>query len=159
MGRIVRAVDANIDRPVAMKLLIRGAQEQMGLQLRFTEEAQITGQLQHPNIVPVYDVGTLDDGQIYFTMKLVQGRTLRDVIRGMRNEDPVVLGRVHPDPPAHRLSAGLHGSRLCPQPRGHPPRPQTVEHHVRRLRRDPPHGLGPRQDRQDPRRRRRTTRA
>jgi serine/threonine protein kinase/formylglycine-generating enzyme required for sulfatase activity len=91
MGRIVRAVDANIDRPVAMKLLIRGAQEQMGLQLRFTEEAQITGQLQHPNIVPVYDVGTLDDGQIYFTMKLVQGRTLRDVIRGMRNEDPVIL--------------------------------------------------------------------
>ena len=91
MGRIVRAIDANIDRPVAMKLLIRGAQEQMGLQLRFTEEAQITGQLQHPNIVPVYDVGTLDDGQIYFTMKLVQGRTLRDVIRGMRNEDPVVL--------------------------------------------------------------------
>lgn len=92
MGRIVRAIDTNIDRPVAMKLLIRGAQEQMGLQLRFTEEAQITGQLQHPNIVPVYDVGTLDDDQIYFTMKLVQGRTLREVIRGMRNEDPAVLG-------------------------------------------------------------------
>jgi serine/threonine-protein kinase len=91
MGRIVRAIDTNIDRPVAMKLLIRGAQEQMGLQLRFTEEAQITGQLQHPNIVPVYDVGTLDDDQIYFTMKLVQGRTLREVIRGMRNEDPAVL--------------------------------------------------------------------
>ena len=91
MGRIVRAHDANIDRPVAMKLLIRGADEQMGLQLRFTEEAQITGQLQHPNIVPVYDVGTLDDDQIYFTMKLVQGKTLRDVIRGLRNDDAEIV--------------------------------------------------------------------
>ncbi len=87
MGRIVHAHDLNIDRGVAMKLLIRGADEQMGLQLRFTEEAQITGQLQHPNIVPVYDLGTLDDEQLYFTMKLVHGKTLRDVLRGLRSDD------------------------------------------------------------------------
>ncbi len=88
MGRIVEATDTNIDRPVAMKLLIRGADEQLGLQLRFTEEAQITGQLQHPNIVPVYDLGTLDDGQLFFTMKLVRGRTLRDVLRDLRRKVP-----------------------------------------------------------------------
>ena len=91
MGRILHAHDRNIDRPVAMKLLIRGAHEQMGLQLRFTEEAQITGQLQHPNIVPVYDVGTLDDDQIYFTMKLVRGRTLREVLRELRAGDAEVV--------------------------------------------------------------------
>ena len=87
MGRIVEARDGNLDRSVAMKLLIRGADEQLGLQLRFTEEAQITGQLQHPNIVPVYDLGSRADGQLYFTMKWVEGRTLRDILRGLRRQD------------------------------------------------------------------------
>lgn len=84
MGRVIEARDLNIDRVVAMKLLIKGTDEQLGMQLRFTEEAQITGQLQHPNIVPVYDLGTQRDGQLYFTMKLVKGRTLRDVLRDLR---------------------------------------------------------------------------
>lgn len=84
MGRVIEARDLNIDRVVAMKLLIKGTDEQLGMQLRFTEEAQITGQLQHPNIVPVYDLGTQRDGQLYFSMKLVRGRTLRDVLRDLR---------------------------------------------------------------------------
>ncbi len=88
MGRVVEARDLNIDRVVAMKLLIKGRDEQLGMQLRFTEEAQITGQLQHPNIVPVYDLGTQKDGQLYFTMKLVKGRTLRDVLRDLRRGVP-----------------------------------------------------------------------
>ncbi|MCA9539513.1 MAG: SUMF1/EgtB/PvdO family nonheme iron enzyme [Myxococcales bacterium] len=87
MGRIVKAVDQNIDRTVAMKLLIKGKDEQIGMQLRFTEEAQITGQLQHPNIVPVYDLGTDREGQVFFTMKLVKGRTLRDILRDLRRSD------------------------------------------------------------------------
>jgi len=92
MGRIVEATDGNLDRSVAMKLLIRGVDEQLGLQLRFTEEAQITGQLQHPNIVPVYDLGTHEDGQLYFTMKSVEGRTLRDILRGLRRHDAEIEG-------------------------------------------------------------------
>lgn len=91
MGRIVRAHDANIDRPVALKLLIRGKSEQLGIQLRFTEEAQITGQLQHPNIVPVYDLGNLEDDQLFFAMKLVKGRTLREVLRGLRSDEPDIV--------------------------------------------------------------------
>ena len=47
---------------------------------RFIEEAQIGAQLQHPNIVPVYDMGHLESGQLYFTMKEVQGRPLSEVI-------------------------------------------------------------------------------
>ena len=43
---------------------------------RFVEEAQIGGQLQHPGIVPVYELGTFADRRPYFTMKLVKGRTL-----------------------------------------------------------------------------------
>ena len=90
MGRIVKARDKNSDRMVAMKLLIRGADEQIGLQLRFTEEAQITSQLQHPNIIPVYDLGTYTDGQLFFTMKLVEGQTLRDILKALRRDDPEV---------------------------------------------------------------------
>src|SRR5690606_19401474 len=43
---------------------------------RFLREAKITGQLEHPNIVPVYEIATRDDGRVFYTMKLVRGKTL-----------------------------------------------------------------------------------
>jgi tetratricopeptide (TPR) repeat protein len=53
--------------------------------LRFIDEAQLTGQLEHPNIVPVYELGIDDQGEIFYTMKFVKGTTLDDVLRGIRN--------------------------------------------------------------------------
>src|SRR5436305_292816 len=47
---------------------------------RFVEEAQIAGQLQHPGVVPVYELGTLTDHRPYFAMKLVKGRTLAELL-------------------------------------------------------------------------------
>ena len=88
MGRIIEAFDRSLGRMVAMKLLIGGADEQLGMQMRFTEEAQITGQLEHPNIVPVHDLGVDIDGQLYFTMKRVRGRTLRDALKALRRGEP-----------------------------------------------------------------------
>jgi eukaryotic-like serine/threonine-protein kinase len=85
MGRIVEAADSVLARKVAMKLLLGGRTQRLGWQLRFAQEAQITGQLQHPNIVPVYDLGQDDEGQLYFTMKRVEGRTLRDVFKALRS--------------------------------------------------------------------------
>ncbi len=84
MGRIVESRDEVLGRTVAMKLLLGGREQRLGWQLRFAQEAQITGQLQHPNIVPVYDLGQDEDGQLYFTMKRVEGRTLRDVFKALR---------------------------------------------------------------------------
>ena len=55
---------------------------------RFVEEAQIAGQLQHPGIVPVYELGTLADGRPYFAMKLVKGRTLADLLAGATRARP-----------------------------------------------------------------------
>ncbi len=52
---------------------------------QFLEEAQITGQLDHPGIVPVHEVGLDDDGCVFFTMKLVKGDTLRDVLGRVRD--------------------------------------------------------------------------
>ncbi len=55
---------------------------------RFTAEAQITSQLEHPSIVPVYDLGQTDDGRVYLVMKKIEGRTLADVLRARAGNDP-----------------------------------------------------------------------
>lgn len=84
MGRVVRARDRVLDREVAIKLLLGRARGM--LQARFLEESQVTGQLAHPNIVPVHDLG-VSDGEPFLVMKLVQGRTLRDVTKALKAGD------------------------------------------------------------------------
>jgi len=80
MGRVHRSFDRLLLRSGAMKLIDPGhAASTAGA--RFVEEAQITGQLDHPNIVPVYDFGRLSDERAFLTMKLVTGQTLTEVIR------------------------------------------------------------------------------
>ena len=54
---------------------------------RFIEEAQIGGQLQHPGVVPVYEIGTLSDRRPYFAMKLIKGRTLAELLAGRSNAE------------------------------------------------------------------------
>lgn len=67
------ATDRNIRRQVAMKVLHEGSAADEETRLRFVNEAQITGQLEHPGIVPVYDLGTDAEGKVFYTMKLIQG--------------------------------------------------------------------------------------
>ena len=55
--------------------------------LRFLEEAQVTGQLEHPNIVPIHDLGKDFQGNLFFTMKMVQGRSLGKIIRQIRKAE------------------------------------------------------------------------
>ncbi len=78
---VVKAVRDNVlRRLVAMKVLEQDDETPAALAPRFVEEAQITGQLDHPNIVPVHDFGVAADGlELHFTMKLVEGRTLSDL--------------------------------------------------------------------------------
>jgi serine/threonine-protein kinase len=81
MGVVVLGHDRHMDRELALKVLPaehRGRPQQMQ---RFLNEARITGRLQHPGIVPVYDQGELPDCRPYFTMKLVQGRTLAELLK------------------------------------------------------------------------------
>lgn len=82
MGAILRSIDRDIRREVAMKVMLKSADERT--RLRFVEEAQITGQLTHPNIVPVYDLGYDENNQLYFTMKMVKGRSLEEVLDELR---------------------------------------------------------------------------
>jgi serine/threonine-protein kinase len=79
-GEVRRVRDTVLDRVVAMKLLRAEHSDQGHLRRRFLAEARVTAQLQHPGIVALYDRGELPDGRLWFTMKEVRGRTLRDVI-------------------------------------------------------------------------------
>ncbi|MEN8151542.1 MAG: serine/threonine-protein kinase, partial [Planctomycetota bacterium] len=76
VGVVVRCRDMDLGRDVAMKVI---RDEHVGNQVtlqRFVEEAQVGGQLQHPGVVPVYELGLREDGRPYFTMKLIKGKTL-----------------------------------------------------------------------------------
>ncbi len=85
MGVVLRAIDRDLRREVAIKFVRRRAglaPEQLAdALLRMVEEAQITGQLEHPSIVPVHDLGLDDAGRFYFVMKLVAGRTFEAALR------------------------------------------------------------------------------
>lgn len=92
MGRILLVHDTTTGRDVALKELLpdsegttRGGESPVRyisrLAARFLQEGRITAQLEHPSIVPVYEVGRRWDGSLYYTMKLVRGRTLSAAIR------------------------------------------------------------------------------
>ncbi len=77
LGRILRATDQRTGRPVAIKEVLRSSSS---LTLRFAREALVTANLQHPSIVPVYEVGRWPDGEPFFAMKLVRGRSLEELV-------------------------------------------------------------------------------
>ena len=79
MGEVWRVRDRLLGRRMAMKL-VRSDRSSRHLRARFVEEAQVTAQLQHPGIVPVHDLGRLADGRVFYTMREVRGRTLREVL-------------------------------------------------------------------------------
>lgn len=75
MGGVYRVEDATLDRQVALKA-IRVIDSSGEFAARLLREAKVIAQLEHPGIVPVHDVGTLPDGRVFYTMKLVQGQRL-----------------------------------------------------------------------------------
>ena len=79
MGVILRITDRAVRRDVAMKVMRHDTN--VVQRARFLEEAQITGQLEHPNIVPIHEIGTDPKGRMYFTMKLVKGRSLAQILQ------------------------------------------------------------------------------
>ncbi len=101
MGAILSARDEDLRREIAMKVVLgpKSSASRSGdavgarvdhldpkILARFVEEAQITGQLDHPGIVPVHELGLDDDGRIYFTMQLVRGRDLESVFERVGDE-------------------------------------------------------------------------
>jgi serine/threonine-protein kinase len=87
MGRVVLVKDRQLRRQVAMKLIGDDAKLKERMVGRFLAEAQTTGQLEHPNIVPIHELGVSSDGKCYFTMKLVRGETLGNVFDRLAKGD------------------------------------------------------------------------
>ena len=80
MCAIREAQDHNLLRTSAYKVLHPELSSDQNTRRRMIEEAQIMAQLDHPNIVPVYELGETDEVNLFFTMKLVEGKTLADII-------------------------------------------------------------------------------
>lgn len=101
IGRVLLAFDEDLGREVALKELLAGtrtgsadgaatasaADRTADAAVRFLREARVTGQLEHPNIVPVYELGCNAGGNLYYTMKMVRGRTLTEALADRRRLD------------------------------------------------------------------------
>src|SRR5690242_6926550 len=85
MGEVWRCQDATLGREVALKRLVSTRE---AARERFLCEAQVTGQLQHPGIVPVHDLGFDDSGRPYYVMTFVHGRTLKAAVEAFHASGP-----------------------------------------------------------------------
>jgi WD40 repeat protein len=81
LGRILEARDLRLDRTVAVKELLGRGEE---AEARFVREALITARLQHPAIIPLYDFGQSPTGKPFYAMKMVEGRSLAEVVKSKR---------------------------------------------------------------------------
>jgi len=88
MGAVYRVYDRDLEREVALKVLLEDIGHDEGCVARFVAEARAMAGLQHPGIIPVYDFGIDALGHAYFTMKLVEGRTLAKIVQEVRAGDP-----------------------------------------------------------------------
>jgi len=108
LGRVLRARDPRTGRIVALKEVLHSNSETLA---RFAREALVTANLQHPSIVPVYEVGRWPDGEPFYAMKLVNGRTLNDVIARARTAEERVALLPHAIAVADAL-AYAHGEQV-----------------------------------------------
>jgi serine/threonine protein kinase len=81
MGTVYLAQDMDLGRKVAVKVM-NASEQTVALAARMTREARIVALLEHPSIVPIHDVGSLDDGRVFYAMKLVQGERLDEFATG-----------------------------------------------------------------------------
>ena len=85
MGAVILARDKAIQRELAVKVMRPQIADSEEHRLRFLEEAQVTGQLEHPNIVPIHELGKDAEGNLYFTMKLVKGKSLGELLKELKS--------------------------------------------------------------------------
>ena len=108
MGRVLRAYDPKLQREVALKVLNRSALDQEATE-RLVAEARAMAKLSHPNVVAVYDVEALEDGQVMLVMEYVDGQTLQGWMADKRWPWAAVLERFLP---AGRGLAAAHAVEL-----------------------------------------------
>jgi eukaryotic-like serine/threonine-protein kinase len=80
LGAVFVALDAELNREVALKQILDRHADDPDSRRRFLLEAEITGGLEHPGIVPVYGLGVYDGGRPYYAMRFIRGDSLREAI-------------------------------------------------------------------------------
>lgn len=88
MGTVTLCHDRQTGRHVAMKMVSPEHRQRDHVVRRFLREARLQAQLEHPSVVPVYELAPTPDGHAYFTMKRVRGITLRHLLERLRDRDP-----------------------------------------------------------------------
>ena len=91
MGLVREAEDLRCLRTVALKRLLKGEKISDEDRERFISEAQITSRLEHPNIMPIHELGFDINRNVYYTMKYIHGRTLTDILMDIRRENEEVI--------------------------------------------------------------------
>ncbi|MEK7486989.1 MAG: bifunctional serine/threonine-protein kinase/formylglycine-generating enzyme family protein [Planctomycetota bacterium] len=91
MGQVDLQKDNDLNRYVAKKRILPHYAGNVEVLERFVKEAQATGQLEHPNIVPIHEFALDPEGHLYFTMKYIKGQTLQEVLVTLKNKDPKAL--------------------------------------------------------------------
>ncbi len=80
LGAVYRAKDMELSRTVALKRILPAHEDNLNSRARFVFEAEVTGSLEHPGIVPVYGLGTYGEGQPYYAMRFIRGESFSDAI-------------------------------------------------------------------------------
>ncbi|MEE3182188.1 MAG: serine/threonine-protein kinase, partial [Planctomycetota bacterium] len=95
MGKIVKIWDQELNRFLAMKLILDGTAGDPERVSRFVQEAQVMGQIDHPGIVPIHDFGVDSEGRVFFTMRLVKGQDFTEIIAlGIEEKDGWNMSRL-----------------------------------------------------------------
>ena len=93
MGEVYLALDHQLQRHVALKVMTPEIAANPDLSNRFTQEALVLGRLDHPHIVPIHDLGVDAQGRNYYAMKFVRGTTLKEVLHGLRQGQSTTVDR------------------------------------------------------------------
>ena len=99
LGEVYVADDLELGRPVALKRIRDGRELRAEDEIRFRREAEITGRLEHPGIVPIYGLGSDSENRPFYAMRFIEGQTLASAIDAFHNAE-------HDRPRSRRTHAG-----------------------------------------------------
>jgi len=110
LGAVIVALDTELHREVALKTILDRHADDPTSRARFLLEAEVTGGLEHPGIVPVYGLGTYDSGRPYYALRFIKGDSLKEVIEHFHGEP----GRVSAGSQSRTRSAKTRGANASP---------------------------------------------